>query len=233
MPAQRWVGWGFEHDPEVWSSKLLKEGESQYWLGDTFIVGGVFQPGESQASVYLPHRDGFTDDGYIDTHVAGAYLPAGAWTRVASHWEDSIPVVARVGGAVPVGKSVQTASPGDTLDPVDLAKDDYRAVEIFPPKQTGTKSKTFTNVWYEDDGIAQKPDISAFFIHYSSTDREVQVAFDCASDNKYLPQWRALDIVLPRGDQRKVVGQQPDAKVSMATPREDGRSRWSLEVSFS
>ena len=45
-PPQRWIGWGYESDPEVWSKKL-KRGEEQYWFGDTFLVGGVYEPGLS------------------------------------------------------------------------------------------------------------------------------------------------------------------------------------------
>lgn len=29
-PPQRWIGWGYEHDPEVWSSEV-KMGDTQYW----------------------------------------------------------------------------------------------------------------------------------------------------------------------------------------------------------
>jgi alpha-glucosidase (family GH31 glycosyl hydrolase) len=51
IPAQRWVGWGYESDPEVWSSKALKAGDEQYWLGDTLMIGGVYEPDVSEAKV--------------------------------------------------------------------------------------------------------------------------------------------------------------------------------------
>ncbi len=52
-PAQRWVGWGYEDDPNVWTSELLR-GEEQYWLGDSLLIGGVYESGLSEAKLYLP-----------------------------------------------------------------------------------------------------------------------------------------------------------------------------------
>lgn len=36
-PPQRWVGWGYETDAEVWSPELLK-GETQYWYVQLFFL---------------------------------------------------------------------------------------------------------------------------------------------------------------------------------------------------
>ncbi|KAK5241097.1 hypothetical protein LTR16_009769, partial [Cryomyces antarcticus] len=41
-PAQRWVGWGYEDDPNVWEDTLLR-GEEQYWFGDNLLIGGVYE----------------------------------------------------------------------------------------------------------------------------------------------------------------------------------------------
>lgn len=52
-PPQRWAGWGYEKDPEVWTEALL-DGETQYWLGDALLVSGVFEPGATSTRIYLP-----------------------------------------------------------------------------------------------------------------------------------------------------------------------------------
>lgn len=52
-PPQRWTGWGYESDPEVWKREIT-DGETQYWLGDALLIGGVYEPGVSQAKVYHP-----------------------------------------------------------------------------------------------------------------------------------------------------------------------------------
>lgn len=54
-PPQRWIGWGYESDPEVWT-KALKSGEEQFWFGDTILVGGVYEPGVTVAKMYLPRK---------------------------------------------------------------------------------------------------------------------------------------------------------------------------------
>jgi len=168
-PPQRWIGWGYENDPEVWT-KRLKRGEEQYWFGDTLLVGGVYEPSASEAQVYLPRKAGDQfDHGYVNLNAPHQYLASGQWTTVSSPWQDHIPVLAKVGGALPVGKGVQTKMPGDVDRACKvLEENDYRGVEIFPPKRSlyGT---SFSSSWYEDDGLSLKPNISKFTIEYSST----------------------------------------------------------------
>jgi len=45
MPVIRWVGMGYETDAEVWKCQVLKDGEEQFWLGNTLMIGGVSEPG--------------------------------------------------------------------------------------------------------------------------------------------------------------------------------------------
>jgi alpha-glucosidase (family GH31 glycosyl hydrolase) len=202
LPPQRWIGWGHESDPEVWTHEVMT-GETQYWLGDTLLVGGVYEPGKSTARMYLPSASP-EDEGYINLNAPYQHIPAGQWVNIKSEWKDSIPLLARIGRAIVVGKDIQTRSPGDTRFPSpNVVEDDYRAVEIFPP--AGTSPKTYSYTWYEDDGISAHPDISTFRITYSSTETQVIVGFDGGSANKYVPLWKNLDIILPVGDQRSVV----------------------------
>jgi len=227
LPPQRWIGWGHESDPEVWTHEVMG-GETQYWLGNTLLVGGVYEPGKSTARMYLP-RGSPEDDGYINLNAPHQHIPAGQWVDIKSEWKDSIPLLARIGGAIVVGKDIQTRSPGDTRFPsANVVEDDYRAIEIFPP--VGTSPKTYSNTWYEDDGISTNPEISVFRVTYRSTETQVMVGIDMGRDlNKYAPLWKSLDIILPVGDHRLVV--LGDAEVVCAKKEQNrGREVYALPV---
>lgn len=216
-PPQRWLGWGYESDPVVWSAEILK-GETQYWLGDSLIVGGVYQPGVSTARMYLPLPPETTkfspnlleidpEPAYINLNAPYDHIPGGLWIEIQSQWRNSIPLIARIGGCIPVGKSVPTASPLDDRSEFPfLADDDWRGVEIFPP--IGNFSgRLYTNTWYEDDGISSEASekISAFTISYQSFVLEIHVGFEKGKDNAYDPLWKDLSIILPVGDERVVI----------------------------
>ncbi|RDL31823.1 Neutral alpha-glucosidase ab [Venustampulla echinocandica] len=201
LAPQRWIGWGYESDPEVWTPEVMR-GETQYWLGDTILVGGVYEAGNTTARMYLPKSD--NDDGYLNLHAPHQSISSGQWIDLESQWKDGIPLLARVGGAIVVGQDVQTRSPGDNRFPsANVVEDDYRALEIFPP--AGTSSKIYSYTWYEDDGIASKLQLSTFTVKYSSTDDEVLVELSNGEDNKFVPVWKDLDIILPFGDKRTII----------------------------
>ncbi|CZR53504.1 probable alpha-glucosidase [Phialocephala subalpina] len=201
-PPQRWTGWGYDTDREVWTPAVMA-GEEQYWLGDTLLVGGVYEEGKSTAKMYLPTK-GADDGGYLNLNAPHQHLTPGQWVEIQSEWKQGIPILARIGGAVVVGKDLQTRSPGDTRFPSPNAvEDDFRAVEIFPAK--GVSTKTYSYTWYEDDGIAAKPQISHFTLRYSSTAEQVLVDLSKDTENKFIPLWKDLSIILPVGDSRTVV----------------------------
>ncbi|TAQ88459.1 hypothetical protein B7494_g3240 [Chlorociboria aeruginascens] len=202
-PPQRWTGDGYELDPEVWTPKVMA-GETQYWLGDTLLVGGVYEPGETIADVYLPKADeGVDDEGFFNLNEPHQYFSPGQWVKIESMWTNSIPLLARVGGAIPIGKDVQTRAPGDHRHKsFNVSEDDYRAVEIFPPQ--GASTSIFTNTWFEDDGISANPAISSFKVEYSSTNTNIRVRVVGHADNKYKPIWNDIYIILPVGEARPV-----------------------------
>lgn len=206
VPPQRWIGWGYESDPEVWT-KRLKAGEEQFWLGETLLVGGVYKAGVTTADVYLPRMssDRF-DYGYVNMNAPYTYFASGQWVQVPAEWRESIPLIARVGGAIPVGKSVHTRVPGDDSGASRGVEelDDYRGVEIFPPRGT-SHGNVFSTTWFEDDGISAEPGIAKYTLCYSSTEEKVLVEF--ARDEKagFKPAWTELDIILHYGDRRRVV----------------------------
>ncbi|KAI2721012.1 CAZyme family GH31 [Penicillium roqueforti] len=221
-PPQRWTGWGYESDPEVWT-KALKSGEEQFWFGETVLVGGVYKAGIDVANVYLPRKSGSVFDyGYVNMNAPYQYLASGQWAKISSEWQKSIPLIARVGGAIPVGKSVHTRVPGDeTAASVAVQDvDDYRGVEVFPPKGT-SHGTVFATTWYEDDGISVQPGTAAYTITYSSTEEKVLVKFE-RDEAGFTPAWKDLDIVLHNGDQRRVVSSTGDEIVLKGT---DSRGR--------
>lgn len=204
-PPQRWTGWGYENDKEVWASKVLTDGETQYWLGDSLLIGGngTFEAGETIAKTYLPKQNA-DDLGFLNLNAPFQHFEAGQWVKIESPWESSIPVLAKVGTGVPVGRSVQTVAPGDSKNSARLPADDYRGVEIFPPPGSSNR-RSFKFEWFEDDGISAKPTISTFSVSYSCSEDEVTVEFK-HENGAFTPPWMGkIDIIVPHGDSRSVV----------------------------
>jgi alpha-glucosidase (family GH31 glycosyl hydrolase) len=200
LPPQRWIGWGYESDPEVWTEEVMN-GETQYWLGSTLLVGGVYKAGATDARIYLPGAEG--DEGFLNLNEPYQHLKSRQWVVIKSEWRTSIPLLAKIGGALIVGRDVQTRAAGDHTHPSpNVVEDDFRAVELFPPR--GISKLTYTNTWFEDDGISAKTNVSSFSVSYSSTDTNVRVEF-VTGNGKYIPVWRTLYIILPVGDSRPVV----------------------------
>ncbi|KAI5369826.1 Putative glycoside hydrolase family 31, galactose mutarotase-like domain superfamily [Septoria linicola] len=230
VPPQRWVGWDYEHDPEVWTNKTLKDGEQQYWLGDTLLVGGVYEPDTTQAKIYTP-KNSNSDPGFLNLNAPYQYLSSGQWHMIASPWRDSIPLLARIGGAIPIGKNKQVVAPGDKTNEANLPADDWRGVEIFPPPEDVADGTTmFTSDWYEDDGISPPPaKVATFKLSYAATAREVKVWFerDVAA---FVPPWveNGITIVLPVGDGRVVVSGDHESMVEARRPDASGRKRFHL-----
>ncbi|OCK81290.1 glycoside hydrolase family 31 protein [Lepidopterella palustris CBS 459.81] len=202
-PPQRWTGWGYESDPEVWRSRVLTDGETQYWFGDALLISGVYEPGASTTRVYLPKRADEPDSGYLNLNAPYEYFAAGQWLEVELKGDTNIPVIAKVGTAVPLGKNCQTLSPGESEHPAKLAPDDYRAVEIFPPPGS-SKGRTYTTTWFEDDGVS--PGLGTLIrctITYGCTNEAIDVRFQEDLKSGFVPRWEKLEIVLPAGDTRK------------------------------
>lgn len=204
-PPQRWTGWGYESDPEVWQSRILKNGETQFWFGDSLLVGGVFEPGEVKAMMYLPKKSAY-NPGYLNLNAPFQYFTAGQWVEIDSRWDANVPVLARIGGVVPVGKDLQTLSAGETLNPADLPRDDYRAVEIFPPPLSAGTTGTYEATWLEDDGVSLAAEPVEFTISYRCFDALVEVELSRGGSH-YQPVWKEeeLGVILPVGDAHDIV----------------------------
>lgn len=202
IPPQRWIGWGCEKDPEVWTQECMK-GETQYWLGDTLMVGGVYEPGATTAKMYLPRLNG-RDEGYVNLNAPYERYTSGHWVTIESKWRDSIPLLARIGGGVATGKNMQTRSSGDTRFPSEnVVEDDYRAVEIFPPSSLESQ-EGFVYSWYEDDGISRFPQVTKYTLTYHASAEGI--AYSLEKDGKFDAPWHVngLHVILPFGDDRIV-----------------------------
>ena len=213
LPPQRWTGWGYEADPEVWTTEIMN-GETQYWLGDALLVGGVYEPGVNRARVYLP-KGKDTEDGFLNLNAPFQHLAAGQWVDIDAEWHGAgIPLLARVGSAIPIGKDVQVVSPGEKVNEASLPLDDLRAVEIFPPPPSATNDKTYTSTWFEDDGVAAvaKNKVSQYTIEYSAGEDEIKVKFARDESSGFVAPWKNLVIVLPAGDSRSVSSQSQTVK---------------------
>lgn len=193
VPPQRWTGWGYENDENVWTKDVMA-GDTQYWLGDAFLVAGVFEPGQKNVRVYLPSSDGSAKNesgdaiqyssedatpttrfGFVDTKAQSerSSFPSGGWQDIDATLNlnddqgdrlspNHIPVLARIGSAVPVGKNRHTtSSPSVNPEFPNEEKDDWRGVEIYPPPsgqnsltRSGPSKVAFETTWHEDDGVS-------------------------------------------------------------------------------
>lgn len=261
LPPMRWTGWGYEGDAEVWSKEML-EGDSQYWLGDSLLVSCLYAPGESKARVYLPKSGDAlsagpsTAYGFLNTNAPFEWLPAGAWHVVDAPWYTSIPVLARVGGAVPVGKRVHTTSRVNAEEDAefpDVPRDDWRGVEVFPPPTLPIETATgrladatasFSNTWLEDDGLSAqgRSPIYELSVTYAVAGSKAPITVQASSSVKvpatvagaapWSPLWldNGLDIILPVGEERVV--QTADGKPAVEKGLDaKGRRVWHITIS--
>lgn len=243
-PPQRWTGWGYEDDPEVWT-KAITQGDSQHWFGDALLIAGVYEPGKTSALVYLPKksRADSGDVGFLNVNAPYQHLESGRWHEIASIWYTSIPVLARCGAAIPVGKNrPTTCRVGDKTEQEEfpnVEKDDWRAVEIYPPPVSSTadaQAQSFVNTWLEDDGISSeaKAEMCEIWISYTVAgvpDSDIVVELRADKKGQWEPLWLAngVDIILPVGEERDI--QTVDGSMGQDRGR-DGRGRrlWRVRV---
>jgi len=210
QPIQRWVGWEpYDADPEVWKIPSLREGESQFFLGDAFLVGGVFEECATQVTIYLPScteicnkYESYHNDGFISIHPPYRYYPSGQWITIPTPLSN-IAVLARVGAVVPVGRPWATTASPD-LEP-NLPLDDWRGIEIFPPPPShSVRARVYVGQWREDDGISKNSEPSEFEISYEANEHGILVRAKMVRQGVEAPWGQALWIIVPVGEHRPV-----------------------------
>lgn len=223
-PPQRWVGWGYEEDPEVWS-QLCRRGETQFWLGDCLVVGSPLEEKSDVAQLYLPKKNE-DDPGYINLNEPYQYIEAGQWVFLVARQRGNIATIAKCGTALPVGKDTQTLSVGEKTNEARLPADEYRGVEIFPPPWDEARQQVlYSSTWLEDDGISAEPDIVEFKIKYRclAVD-EIEVHFEVQHETAtFKPSWTELHVILPVNDDRKIV--QPETGIELPRAEEQSSQR--------
>ena len=237
------MGWGpYDRDPTVWSDPVLRNGERQFFLGDAFIVGGVYEEDVEQTSVYLPScehyernsnwRETYYDDGFISLHPPYRHIPSARWATVPTPLSN-IAVFARVGSVVPVGlPCVTTACP--KIEP-NLYLDDWRGVEIYPPPlSAGVAPRTYAGKWREDDGITDDVTlVNEFSLSYQPTETKISVFAECTSQRADITWGSTLWVILPKGEQRPVVAEgNRDLFCSGRRCDMRGRVLYPVEISF-
>ncbi|KAL8407083.1 hypothetical protein RB596_009636 [Gaeumannomyces avenae] len=229
VPPQRWTGWGYEADPEVWTSRVLKDGETQYLLGGSLLVGGVYEPGVRHARVYLPKASD-DDEGFVNTKAPYQHMAAGQWVDIDAEWHGAgIPVLGKVGKALPVGRDVQVLSAGEKENVASLPLDDYRAVELFPSPGASKGGRWGSTTWLEDDGVSvqHKNRISSYTFEYTVTKGEIKTKFNRDESSGFVAPWKTLVAILPPGDERKVVSEDGRTVKALGVD-ERGRARFEL-----
>ncbi|KND86782.1 Alpha-glucosidase 2 [Tolypocladium ophioglossoides CBS 100239] len=248
-PLQRWTGWGYESDPEVWKQPI-KGGAAQYWLGDALLVCGIYEQHASSVRVYLPKKSlgAMYDYGFLNTNAPYQRLEAGRWHTIHAPWKMSIAVLARIGSVVPVGRACATTCVGE-LDPEfpAAAKDDWRGVEIFPVPltlQLQGEPAWFNakDWWLEDDGISPQSKAAGSMVrvvvHYRIMTAQphcIQVGVTLEMDGSWAPLWveHGIEVILPPEDVRAVVNL-PDwhgwKEPRLLRRDEKQRSRWRVQV---
>ncbi|KAH8888520.1 family 31 glycosyl hydrolase [Thozetella sp. PMI_491] len=241
LPPQRWTGWGYESDPVVWT-KDVTDSDTQYWFGDALLIAGVYEPGKDSARVYLPKKEG--DFGFLNVNAPFEYRASGQWHEISSTWHSHIPVLARIGSAVPVGKNIHTTARIDAAEDAefpDQPRDDWRGIEIFPPPAHGEHkgvAAEFESDWLEDDGISSKAksELARAKIVYTvgkTPEEPIGVKVVVTKDGKWEPLWLpgGVDIILPIGEDREVKALDAGAKVTDKIRDVKGRRVWNVTLS--
>ena len=240
-PPVRWTGWDYASDKEVWSNQTLRDGETQYFLGDGLLVSGVYEPDVETARVYLPSNLSSDEEYFLNLNAPHEYHRAGQWITLPSHWQDSIPLLAKAGTLIPIGKPLQTfpSLRARKTEQADLPMDDYRAVELFPPPSSSTalSSTRYTNAWLQDDGISPSPSaILKIELVYTCDANSVDVVEykhemvrDDENGKVYEPLWKELHFLMPVGDSRVVTFHRGKA-MERCPSDEKGRTVWQCSV---
>jgi hypothetical protein len=152
---------------------------------------------------------------------------------------------------------------GPDEDAVSLPLDDYRAVELYPPPATATEpagAPWSSTTWREEDdrGADHARGVRRCTVSYRCARDEIELRYDegvepccdeasgarrgaredgaaggVADQERFVPAWRELRVILPPGEERRVVAGEgaPDVRLAVGfglTP--DRRARFIVDV---
>lgn len=199
-PLNRWLGWGeFEGDKKLYTREMLECAD--FWLGDAFLVAGVFEPSQTQRTVYLPQpKSG--DCYYYLLSEPGTIYKSGRTVTVGTPFDD-IAIFAKSNTAVPIGKpAVTSGTYKNTIKCPEV--DNWRGVELYPAPAENSNGQQFEYEWIEDDGESLVPVPSTFKVTVIANKDSIDVKLEKKGD--YTPLWDKLDVILPPKESRKVTG---------------------------
>ncbi|MDU6079169.1 MAG: glycoside hydrolase family 31 protein [Pantoea sp.] len=162
-----------EEDSETWREN------DDFLLGRDLLVASVVEEGSREREVYLPRNA----HGWYDWH-SGQWL-AGGQTVTLDAPLDRLPLLARAGSAIPLGRCESTT---------DARLDSVRELQLWPaPGEARTEGEFF-----DDDGESHGwRQGNALWIRWalrSSSDR-LELTLEKRGD--YQPAWREIEVLLP------------------------------------
>jgi len=155
-----------------------------FLLGPGLLVASVLEPGATSRDVYLPAGAEWYD------YTNGARYSGGQTVTLDAPLE-RIPLLARAGSLIPLGKSMQY---------VGAEPDDWREVRVYPP--TGAGEATFALV--EDDGHTlayRRGEYTELRLSVRATDEALALAVEPVHLGYPLP-YDAIEFALPPTETR-------------------------------
>ena len=218
-PPVSFLGMGeFQSDSALFKPENLY-GDPHFWLGvGRLLVAGVFEAGQTTKQVYLPKASAFDAEQYYQLFPPYSQCQAGSTVEIALD-PDHLPVFARSGSVIPVGKPCATITSEYATSTNDgtnikmlsgfVEADNWRGVEIFPPPAS---DRHYFGKWTEDDGERDWPcPVAVVSVEYWSDDSGVHVRATFTQKG-FVPLWQSLWVILPMNDVRQVVAAKSSAK---------------------
>jgi alpha-glucosidase (family GH31 glycosyl hydrolase) len=133
LPLMRYLPMEIPDDPLAWDAAQ----EQSFFLGPTFLVAPVVEPGATTRTVYLPHGE------WID-YWRGTIYSGGREVTVPAPLDGSgPPVFARAGAIVPLAAQYDTLVPADPSSGLTTWSGDL-IVRVMPNGPAGSRESSFT-----------------------------------------------------------------------------------------
>jgi hypothetical protein len=204
------------------------------------LVCGAYFAAQTRKRVYFP-KNGPTDTTTYIRVSADRWesYPAGTWAEIEIPLEE-FAFFARAGTVLPIGRDIATvtAKTGLARTAVDgvearlieqggvVGLDDWRGIEIFPPRAEHAKSQSFrgSGSWIEDDGVSRNPETTVVKVEYRLDGEGIAVQANFIKRDFDVAWGRHIWVVLPAGDDRQVVD-------ALEAVDRNGRKTWKISVS--
>jgi alpha-glucosidase (family GH31 glycosyl hydrolase) len=131
VPLMRYMPLEVPEDPRAWQE------EQSFFLGPTFLVAPVVEPGATTRTVYLPTGT------WVD-YWRGTIYPGGQEVTVDAPLDASgPPVFARAGAIIPLASAYDSLVPADPSSGITTWSGDL-VVQVMPSGPSGQQESTFT-----------------------------------------------------------------------------------------